>query len=231
MDLDGGWEDIAALAMLLRSPELRVMGVGVTPGITNAVETRRRVELLLRELPVRDVGIVEEFPVGADVLATGPLTRVGRMIGAGKRPARVTWMGGALRVKGNAKGGAEWNAAADGEALRVVLDVGVKGGVEMVICPLDLTNLFAARAGVVEVVGTEVQRSVKKAYGEKERSWWDELAAGYVCAPGLYRVEEREVEWRKGGRLVERVGGRKVKVLAGCERVGFEGLLGRSLRY
>lgn len=159
MDLDGGWEDVAALAMLLRSPDLRVMGVGVTPGITNAVETRRRVELLLRELSVRDVEIVEEFPAGADVLATGPLTRVGRMIGAGKRPSRLTWMGGAFRVQGNAKGGAEWNAASDAEALRVFL----ASGVEMVICPLDLTNLFAARAGVVEVVGTEVQKELKAA--------------------------------------------------------------------
>jgi purine nucleosidase len=227
MDLDGGWEDVAALAMLLRSPDLRVMGVGVTPGITNAAETRRRVELLLRDLSVRNVGMVEEFPAGADILATGPLTRVGRMIGAGKRPRCVTWMGGALRVKGNAGGGAEWNAAADAEALRVVL----ASGVEMMICPLDLTNLFAARAGVVELVGTDVQRELKAAYGEKERYWWDELAAGYLCAPGLYRVEEREVEWRRGGRLVEKVGGRRVKVLVGCERAGFEGLLGRSLRY
>ncbi len=227
MDQDGGWEDVAALAILLRSPDVKVMGVATTPGIAAPETARARVKLLLEALRERDTKLVEEIPARAEILATGPLSRVARLIRAGKGPMSVIWMGGAVRVAGNAKGGAEWNAAADARAVATVF--GSK--VALTICPLDLTNQFRSQGELVEAGGGRIQVELRKAYGEKERYWWDELAAGYLAAPGLYERRRMMLKCDGNGRLTEESRGRSVEVLTACDGDGFRELLRRSLRF
>lgn len=226
LDQDGGWEDVVALAILLRSTEVKVMGITITPGIATPTLARERVSMLLGTLQEREARIVDEIPAGADILATGPLTRIARLIRLGRAPKLLTWMGGAVGVKGNAKGGAEWNAAADAGALRVVL--GSK--VPFTICPLDLTNEFGSRADLVSGGGT-LAVELRKAYGESNRYYWDELAAASIVAPGLFRDQQRALSGMPGGRLVQDAQGRTVRVLTHCDRAGFEELLSKSLRF
>src|SRR5436190_14235233 len=76
MDHDGGWEDIVALLILLRSPDVQVLGITITPGIADKATAAGRTKMLLEELKERDAKLLEEIPKGADVLATGPLTRI-----------------------------------------------------------------------------------------------------------------------------------------------------------
>jgi len=227
LDQDGGWEDVAALAILLRSPDVKVMGVATTPGIADAGTAKLRVGMMLDALREKRDLMIEEIPVGADILATGPLTRVAGLIRAGRSPLKVTWMGGALSVLGNARGGAEWNAATDARALLQVLD----SKAELTVCPLDLTNQFHAEPGVVRDGAKGVTAEIRKAYGEKERYWWDELAAAFVAAPGLFQKKRIKLRGDLRGRLKESASGRMVEVLTECDRAGFRGLLERSLRF
>lgn len=227
VDQDGGWEDIAAIAMLLRSPDIAVAGITITEGIAAGKTARQRAEWLLADLHDRQTTIANDFPAGAHVLATGPLTRVARLIGAGKSPASIVWMGGAVRVKGNAQGDAEWNAAADARALRAVMATTIP----LTICPLDLTNQFPSRTIQLTRTGTRVVDEIAKAYAEPERFCWDELAAGYLVAPGLYRVEKLRLGANAAGKLAISQSGREVNVLTACERAGFLNLLQRSLRF
>lgn len=227
LDQDGGWEDVAALAILLRSPDLKVMGVSTTPGIADGKTAELRVKMLLDALHEKETKLVSELPAKADLLATGPLTRVARLIRSGKAPKSITWMGGAVRVAGNTKGGAEWNAGADVAALRTVL----ASAIPLTICPLDLTNQFPARTDVVTAGESAIHSEFIKAYGEKDRFWWDELAAAYLAAPGLFRKERLKLNCDASGRLVQAVGGRAIEVLTGCDEQGFRALLKQSLRF
>lgn len=227
LDHDGGWEDIVALLVLLRSPDVEVKGVAITPGIAEAKLAVERTRMLLGELYVRDVEIVDEVPAGADLLVTGPLTRVGRMLTKGQAPKSVTWMGGAVRVPGNVNQAAEWNAQADAKALGALF----ASAVPVTLCPLDLTNQFPAKAEVVGNARTPVQKAVAAAYGEKERYWWDELAAGALAAPGLFARRTERIRVEASGRMVPEAGGKAVTVLRECERVGFENLLRAAFRY
>lgn len=225
-DQDGGWEDVAALAMLLRSPDVRVMGITITPGIASPQLARERIQLLLDDLHETDARLVATIPGGADVLATGPLSGVARRIAANRKPRRLTWMGGAISVRGNAAGGAEWNAAADSKALRSVL----QAKIPFTLCPLDLTNDFPSRSAVVEASSTRVVEEIRKAYGEPERSWWDELTAAFIVAPALFRSKVQPLLADPQGRLRIHPSGTPVTVLEGCDRNGFEALLRASLR-
>ncbi len=227
LDQDGGWEDVAALAILLRSPDVKVMGVSTTPGIADTKTAEFRVRMLLEALHEKEAKLVRDLPAKAEILATGPLTRVARLIRAGKVPTSVTWMGGAVRVAGNAKGGAEWNAGADAEALRTVLE----SNVPLTICPLDLTNQFPARADLVSEGQSAILAEFRKAYGEKDRFWWDELAAAYIAVPGLFRKERLKLSCDGNGRLAATAAGRAVDVLTSCDEQGFRALLKQSLRF
>ena len=226
MDQDGGWEDVVALAILLQSKNVKVMGVTITPGIATAAVARERTLMMLDALQEKTVRIVDDIPAGADVLATGPLTRVAALIRSRRGPKAVTWMGGAVGVTGNAEGGAEWNASADAGALRAVL----ASPVPLTICPLDMTNQFPSKADVVS--GTvPVLQEIGKAYAEKDRYWWDELAAASIVEPGLFRDEPMFLRWASGGRLVRDARGRAVRVLTRCDRDGFTVLLRRVLAF
>ncbi len=227
LDQDGGWEDVAALAILLRSPGVKVTGISITPGIANAATARARITMLLEDLHEMDAKLSDDIPAGADVLATGPLTRIARLIGQRREPAALTWMGGAIRVAGNAKGGAEWNAAADAAALGQVM----RSKIPFSICPLDLTNRFLSREGVLDHGGSRVAQELRRAYAEKERCWWDELAAASIAAPGLFRREKMTLSSDRAGRLVAGKAGKLVEVLTACDAPGFEALLHRALRF
>lgn len=227
LDQDGGWEDVAALAILLRSPDIKVTGISITPGIANATTARTRIMMLLEDLHERDAKLSEDIPKGADILATGPLTRIAKLILQRRDPKTLTWMGGAIRVAGNAKEGAEWNAAADAAALGQVM----RSRIPFTICPLDLTNGFRSRENVLSEGGSRVARELRQAYGEKDRYWWDELAAASIAAPGLFRREKLKLVSTRSGRLVPDKGGRLVEVLTSCDAPGFESLLNRSLRF
>jgi purine nucleosidase len=136
-------------------------------------------------------------------------------------------MGGAIRVAGNAEGGAEWNAHADAAALETVL----LSQLPLTICPLDLTNAFPARADVIVNARTAIQRQVKKAYGEKGRYWWDELAAAAMVAPGLFARRTERVGMVAGGKLVADGRGRAVTRLSDCQAEGFQNLMKMAWHY
>jgi pyrimidine-specific ribonucleoside hydrolase len=74
------------------------------------------------------------LPVGAGVLATGPLGAVAALVAGRDRPTRVLWMGGALGA-GNITPDAEFNAWCAPRAVNAV--VRACPGVEIV--PLDVT--------------------------------------------------------------------------------------------
>lgn len=215
-----------ALAILLRSPDVKVLGVSTTPGIAEPALARTRVGRLLKSLGENPKLLDAEPPAGADILATGPLTRVAQLITAGKAPKRVTWMGGTIRAKGNHKGGAEWNAGADARALNAVLHARLP----LTICPLDLTNQFSSRANIVEPGQNALLTDIHQAYGERERYWWDELAAASIAAPGLFRKQQMRLKADRRGRLTAALDGAPVDVLSECDRAGFEALLSGSLR-
>jgi inosine-uridine nucleoside N-ribohydrolase len=227
MDQDGGWEDVAALAILLRCPDIRVLGIATTPGIAAPKTGQLRVRQLLAELHEREARLVTTIPARADILATGPLTGVARLIRAGKPPAAITWMGGAIGVAGNAKGSAEWNAAADAKALTTVL----QASIPLTICPLDLTNQFPSAAAHLSTGGSPVTMKIRSAYGEDNRFYWDELAAASLAAPALFERREIKVTSDANGRLLESPNGHKVTVLHRCDTAGFHALLARSLRF
>ena len=84
---------------------------------------------------------------------------------------------------------------------------------------------------MVEASPTRVVEEIRKAYGEPERSWWDELAAAAVIAPALFRTKVQPVLADKQGRLRIAPSGVPVTVLEGCDRPGFEALLRASLRF
>lgn len=227
LDQDGGWEDVAALAILLRSPDIRVMGVATTPGIAEPATAKSRIELLLRDLGEREVKCVDSIPAKADILATGPLTGIARMIRNGMRPKAITWMGGAIEVAGNARGGAEWNATADPRALATVL----ASSIPLTICPLDLTNQFPSKPEVVMKGGAEVTGRIRTAYAERERYWWDELAAASIAAPGLFDRRQIRLTSDRNGKLLKSPRGHQVTVLDRCKSASFEALLAQSLRF
>lgn len=227
LDQDGGWEDVAALAILLRSPGVKVTGISITPGIVNAATAGERIGMLLEDLQERDAKLRDDIPARSDVLATGPLTSIAKLIGQRREPRAVTWMGGAIGVRGNAKGGAEWNAAADAAALGEVM----RSKIPFTICPLDLTNRFSSRDEVLDQGGSRVAQELRRAYAEKDRYWWDELAAASIAAPGLFRREKMALRADRAGRLLVDKAGRVVEVLTACDAPGFEALLHQALRF
>lgn len=227
MDQDGGWEDVAALAILLRSPDIRVLGIATTPGIADPQTGQSRVRQLLSDLQEREARLSDAIPARADVLATGPLTGVARLIRTGKPPSTITWMGGAIAAAGNAKGGAEWNAAADAKALSTVL----ASAIPLTLCPLDLTNQFPAQADLLAPGGAPVTRKIRTAYAEPGRFYWDELAAASLVAPALFERHEWNLTSDNNGRLRVSPKGRKVTVLQGCDAKAFHALLRTSLRF
>lgn len=227
VDQDGGWEDVAAIAILLRSPDVKVMGIATTPGIASPSTANNRVTQLLEDLKERDAKLVSKFPPGAEILATGPLSRVARLIQSKHLPKSITWMGGAIKAKGNAKFGAEWNAASDPKSLSIVLS----SSVPFTICPLDLTNQFPSEPTLLKPGGAPVCEQIRKAYMERDRFWWDELAAASIAAPALFTRAQVRLRPDARGRLTVSPHGRVVDVLTGCDRAAFKNLLERSLRF
>ncbi|WP_031500458.1 nucleoside hydrolase [Bryobacter aggregatus] len=225
-DQDGGWEDIAALAILLRSPDVKVMGITITNGIADPQTARQRTQMLLDALSEREAKLVDAIPAGEEILATGPLTRVAAMIRSKQKPKSVTWMGGAIQAPGNAPGNAEWNAAQDPSALRTVLS----SGVPLTLCPLDLTNQFRSTPDVVPGAGT-VQEQLRAAYREKDRYFWDEIAAAWIVVPGLFTEKWLHIQADRKARLRQESTGWRVRVLQGCDTRGFLGLLTQTFRF
>jgi inosine-uridine nucleoside N-ribohydrolase len=219
VDHDGGWEDIAAIAMLLRSPDVKVMGIATTPGIADPKTAAARLGQLLDALQIKDIPLNPSFPNGAEILATGPLTRIAQMLAKGVEPKSLTWMGGSLKPK------VEWNAGADAKATRAVF----AARFALTLCPLDLTDEFPSDPGVVSATGTNVVAAIGKAYGERQRYFWDELAAASLVAPGLFKRETMNLGADKRGRIVK--GSRPVSVLTQCDKPGFHALLAASLRF
>lgn len=90
------------------------------PDVAPAVTTGRAWEALL--------GMLEAAPDPVTILALGPLTNIAILLlckpEIAPRIARIDWMGGAV-AGGNHTAAAEFNAAADPEALAIVLESGI----------------------------------------------------------------------------------------------------------
>lgn len=143
--------------------------------------------------------------VGGDVIATGPLTDVARALRAGRRVARVVWMGGsASGIDGAAAVGAEFNAAADPSAADEVLGSAIRVGV----VPVEITAQVGVRSDDVAAwrSGPAAARLCADLVDRRRGGRWpvvlhDPVAVVAAVEPDLFRWEDRVLRCRPGGVL------------------------------
>jgi inosine-uridine nucleoside N-ribohydrolase len=157
---------------------------------------RGAVEFLISE--------IERHPGELTVLALGPMTNIALALRL--RPdietkiARIVWMGGNIRVPGNASPSAEFNFWFDPEAARIVLRSRIP---RKVMLPLDICNTARIRKQEFEQIAaarTPITELYREDAGNRYPAFlkhpdavgylWDELAAAYVLDPGLFTKTE-----------------------------------------
>ena len=141
---------------------------------------------------------------GLRVVALGPLSNLGDLAtddpAAYSRIADITSMAGALEVPA-VDGVAEWNAAADPDALAVVL----AGPVPLTVVPDDAIPTGAPPIG-----------SLLPTYDPPK--WWDTSTAAAAVEPGLATLEDGSWTVDESGRL-HRTGPGPVRVATGLDAV------------
>ncbi|MBE9193069.1 nucleoside hydrolase [Gloeocapsopsis crepidinum LEGE 06123] len=163
------------------------------------------------------------------LMVTGPLTTLAVALDTAPeietKIAKIVWMGGALNVPGNVEksleagqdGSAEWNVYWDPiSAARVW-----KTAIEIVMCPLDLTNTVPVTSEIVYQMGKQRQYPLSDLAGQcyalvipQDYYFWDVLATAYLAHPEFYELREWEIEimtiGASQGRTKITAGGRKV---------------------
>lgn len=174
------------------------------------------------------------------LMVTGPLTTVATALD--KAPEieakiqRIVWMGGALNVGGNVEknwepgqdGSAEWNVYWDPiSAARVWLSQ-----IEIIMCPLDLTNNVPVTSDIVYKMGRQRQYSISDLAGQcyalvipQDYYFWDVLATAYLAHPEFYELREWETEIIPTGLSQGRTkivsGGRKIYAMDRVDKESF----------
>ncbi len=155
------------------------------------------------------VRVLREASVPITLMVTGPLTTVAVALDAAPdieaKIQQIVWMGGALNVPGNVEksiepgqdGSAEWNAYWDAVAVKRVWQTQI----EIIMCPLDITNNVPVTSELVYKLGKQRQHPLSDLAGQcyalvipQDYYFWDVLATAYLAHPEFYQLREWETE-------------------------------------
>ncbi|NES99098.1 MAG: nucleoside hydrolase [Sphaerospermopsis sp. SIO1G2] len=186
------------------------------------------------------IKVLREAPETVTLMVTGPLTTVA--VALAKAPeieqkiTKIVWMGGALNVPGNIErgiepiqdGSAEWNVYWDAVSAAKVWDTEI----EIIMCPLDLTNQVPVTSKLVQKIGKQYNYQLSNLAGQcyalvipQEHYFWDVLATAYLGKPEFYELKEWETEiitqGVSQGRTKVVAGGRKIKAMDKVNKEGF----------
>ncbi|TVP61185.1 MAG: nucleoside hydrolase [Nodularia sp. (in: Bacteria)] len=155
------------------------------------------------------IRVLRQAPARVTLMVTGPLTTVAAALD--KAPdiegkiAKIVWMGGALNVPGNVEkslepgqdGSAEWNVYWDAVSAARVLQTEI----EIIMCPLDLTNNVPVTSDLVSKMGRQRHYPISDLAGQcyalvipQDYYFWDVLATAYLGHPEFYQLREWEIK-------------------------------------
>ena len=186
------------------------------------------------------IQVLREAPEPVTLMVTGPLTTVA--VALDKAPEieakikKIVWMGGALNVGGNVEksleagqdGSAEWNVYWDPISAARVWE----SKIEIIMCPLDLTNNVPVTSEVVYKMGRQRHYPISDLAGQcyalvipQDYYFWDVLATAYLAHPEFYQLREWETEiittGLSQGRTKVVSGGRKISAMDKVEKEAF----------
>jgi purine nucleosidase len=186
------------------------------------------------------IQVLREAPEPVTLMVTGPLTTVA--VALDKAPEieakiqKIVWMGGALNVSGNVEksleagqdGSAEWNVYWDPISAARVWETGI----EIIMCPLDLTNNVPVTSEVVYKMGRQRHYPISDLAGQcyalvipQDYYFWDVLATAYLAHPEFYQLREWETEiittGLSQGRTQVVSGGRKISAMDKVDKEAF----------
>lgn len=176
------------------------------------------------------------------IVTTGPLTTVAPLLqdrDLRRNVEECIIMAGAIQVPGNVEepesdGSAEWNAYADPNAFKAVLD----SGVSIKLIPLDITNKFPVTAEFLEKLNEQSETS--KASKLAVNLWslvkgftyyfWDTVTAIATIRPELFTFKEMRIDVATSGKNQGKTspvifGGKKIQVATHINKDEFEALL------
>jgi purine nucleosidase len=186
------------------------------------------------------IQVLRDAPEPVTLMVTGPLTTVA--VALDKAPEieakiqKIVWMGGALNVIGNVEksleagqdGSAEWNVYWDPISAARVWE----SQIEIIMCPLDLTNNVPVTSEVVYKMGRQRHYPISDLAGQcyalvipQDYYFWDVLATAYLGHPEFYQLREWETEvittGLSQGRTKVVSGGRKISAMDKVEKEAF----------
>jgi purine nucleosidase len=186
------------------------------------------------------IQVLREAPLPVTLMVTGPLTTVA--VALDKAPEieakidKIVWMGGALNVGGNVEksleagqdGSAEWNVYWDPISAARVWE----SKIEIIMCPLDLTNNVPVTSEVVYKMGRQRHYPISDLAGQcyalvipQDYYFWDVLATAYLAHPEFYQLREWETEiittGLSQGRTQVVSGGRKIYAMDKVDKEAF----------
>lgn len=186
------------------------------------------------------VQVLRNAPEPVTLMVTGPLTTVATALDIAPdieaKISRIVWMGGALNVPGNVEksleagqdGSAEWNVYWDPLAAARVWQTQI----EIVICPLDLTNNVPVTSEIVHQIGKQRNYPLSDLAGQcyalaipQDYYFWDVLATAYLAHPEFYQIREWETAIAttglSQGRTKVEPGGRKIQAMEQVDKSNF----------
>ncbi|MUG99634.1 nucleoside hydrolase [Scytonema sp. UIC 10036] len=186
------------------------------------------------------IRVLRESPEPVTLMVTGPLTNVAHALDTAPeveaKIQRIVWMGGALNVSGNVEknwepgqdGSAEWNAYWDPISVARVW----RSQIEIIMCPLDLTNNVPVTSDIVYKMGKQRQYPISDLAGQcyalvipQDYYFWDVLATAYLAHPEFYELREWETEivtvGLSQGRTKIVPGGRKIYAMDKVDKEAF----------
>lgn len=186
------------------------------------------------------IQVLRDAPLPVTLMVTGPLTTVA--VALDKAPEieakiqKIVWMGGALNVGGNVEksleagqdGSAEWNVYWDPISAARVWETQI----EIIMCPLDLTNNVPVTSEVVYKMGRQRHYPISDLAGQcyalvipQDYYFWDVLATAYLAHPEFYQLREWETEivttGLSQGRTKVVSGGRKISAMDKVDKEAF----------
>ncbi len=186
------------------------------------------------------IQVLRDAPEPVTLMVTGPLTTVA--VALDKAPEieakieKIVWMGGALNVIGNVEksleagqdGSAEWNVYWDPISAARVWE----SKIEIIMCPLDLTNNVPVTSEVVYKMGRQRHYPISDLAGQcyalvipQDYYFWDVLATAYLAHPEFYQLREWETEvittGLSQGRTKVVSGGRKISAMDKVDKEAF----------
>ena len=186
------------------------------------------------------VKVLQQASEPVTIMATGPLTNIAVALQKAPRIEakikRIVWMGGALNVPGNVEknwepgqdGSAEWNAYWDPVSVAQIWDTQI----EIIMCPLDITNNVPVTSEIVQKMGKQRNYPVSDLAGQcyalvipQDYYFWDVLATAYLAKPELFELKQIETEIITNGKSQGATkivsGGRKVSVMDKVDKEAF----------